>query len=61
MPFFDYKCKKCQKVFEVLVKHNDDRPIVCECGSDEVEKQVSVKTSFKLKGTGWYQTDFKNK
>lgn len=59
MPIFDFKCNGCGKVFEKLVRKEEDK--VCpDCASTDLEKQVS-SAGFALKGTGWYATDFKNK
>lgn len=59
MPIFDFKCNGCGKVFEKLVRKEEDK--VCpDCASHDLEKQVS-SAGFALKGTGWYATDFKNK
>jgi hypothetical protein len=54
MPLYDYKCKICANVFEVLVKSGDrDKEQACpKCESKEVGKLVS-RTSFSLKGGGW--------
>jgi putative FmdB family regulatory protein len=42
MPIHDYKCRKCGKEFEKLVKSSEEE-VVCEkCGSDDIEKQLSV-------------------
>lgn len=59
MPLYEYKCKSCEKTFEVLQKMNEEPMTECLycCGS--VEKLVS-STSFQLKGSGWYVTDYKN-
>ena len=59
MPIFDFKCNGCGKVFEKLVRKDEDR--VCpDCASTDLEKQVS-SAGFALKGTGWYATDFRKK
>jgi putative FmdB family regulatory protein len=59
MPIFDFKCNGCGKVFEKLVRKEEDK--VCpDCASKDLEKQVS-SAGFALKGTGWYATDFKSK
>jgi putative FmdB family regulatory protein len=61
MPIYEYKCQKCGYVFEQLQKMTDDPLRVCpECGEEQLVKLVS-NTSFQLKGTGWYATDFKDK
>ncbi len=58
MPIYEYQCSKCEKVTEVLQKISDPPLQVCsECGGP-VSKLVS-RTSFQLKGTGWYATDYK--
>ena len=59
MPIFDYRCNKCGKEFEKLVRKEEDK--VCpDCASADLATKVSA-AGFSLKGTGWYATDFKNK
>jgi putative FmdB family regulatory protein len=61
MPIYEYQCKACGYKFEALQKHNDQPLTTCpECGKNVLEKCVSL-TSFKLKGEGWYETDYKTK
>lgn len=61
MPIYEYKCQKCGYSFEQLQRVTDEPPCVCpECKSKSLVKLVS-NTSFQLKGSGWYVTDFKNK
>ena len=61
MPIYEYQCAACGAKLEALQKVNDAVLTVCaECGKPDLQKLVS-HTSFKLKGTGWYETDFKNK
>jgi len=60
MPLYEYKCKKCNKTFEVLQKINADPLEKCIHCNGKVEKLISV-SSFQLKGSGWYLTDYKNK
>jgi putative FmdB family regulatory protein len=61
MPIYEYKCQNCGYIFEQLQKVTDDPLRVCpECGKEQLVKLVS-NTSFQLKGTGWYETDFKDK
>ena len=58
MPIYEYKCKKCEAVFEVLLKSTEPEPAKCEeCGSKRIGR-VMRQTSFVLKGSGWYQTDY---
>ena len=61
MPIYEYKCNTCDHQFEILQKINDVPAKTCpECNSHNLRKLVSAAT-FKLKGTGWYETDFKTK
>ncbi len=58
MPLYEYECKGCKNVFEVLQRINEEPLKKCiHCGG-AVEKLVS-KSSFQFKGTGWYITDYK--
>ena len=57
MPIHEYRCKKSGKVFEVLQKINEEPLTQCiEC-KGPVEKLISA-SSFQLKGSGWYLTDY---
>lgn len=58
MPIYEYSCKSCGHDFEKLQKISAPTPDCPECGQ-EVAKKVS-KTSFQLKGSGWYVTDYKS-
>lgn len=61
MPIYEYKCQKCDNYFEQIQKATDKPLRICpNCGKKQLKKLVS-STSFQLKGTGWYVTDFKNK
>ena len=61
MPFYDYKCKNCKIKIEVFHSSKNSKNLYCEiCKEDSLEKIIS-RTSFILKGSGWYETDFKNK
>ena len=60
MPIYEYRCTACQHKLEALQKFSDPRLTVCpQCGQDALTKLVSA-AGFHLKGSGWYQTDFKN-
>jgi putative FmdB family regulatory protein len=57
MPIYEYKCLKCNRKLEVVQKFSDDPLTTCiECGG-ELKKLIS-NTSFVLKGSGWYVTDY---
>ncbi len=61
MPIYEYRCDNCEHRLEILQKINDKPATNCpECGEDSLRKLVSA-AAFKLKGTGWYETDFKDK
>jgi len=60
MPFYEYKCTHCGHEEEVLQKVSDKPLKKCsECGKSTMKKQVSA-AAFRLKGSGWYETDFKS-
>ena len=59
MPIYEYKCQACQNQMEALQKINDAPLLDCpQCGKSALKKQVSA-AAFRLKGGGWYETDFK--
>ena len=60
MPIYEYVCDNCGHYLEALQKLSDEPLVFCpECGDAALRKQVSA-AAFRLKGTGWYETDFKN-
>lgn len=60
MPFYEYQCSKCGHEEEVLQKISDKPLKKCAaCGKSTMKKQVSA-AAFRLKGGGWYETDFKS-
>ena len=59
MPIYEYKCSKCEHQFELIQRFSDNPVEICpECNKKAVSKLVSAP-SFRLKGGGWYETDFK--
>ncbi len=60
MPIYEYECCDCGHYFDVLQKISDDPLKFCpDCGKPELKKLLSAPR-FRLKGSGWYETDFKN-
>jgi putative FmdB family regulatory protein len=53
MPIYEFKCLKCGKPAEVLQRVGDRAPACPSCGSKRMTRSVS-RTSFQLKGGGWY-------
>ncbi len=60
MPIYEYQCTACGDVEEVLQKFSDKPIKKCRRCSGKVQKLIS-NSSFRLKGTGWYVTDYANK
>jgi putative FmdB family regulatory protein len=59
MPFYEYRCEACGHELEALQKVSDDPLVDCpECGRPALKKLLSA-AGFRLKGGGWYETDFK--
>lgn len=60
MPFYEYECPHCGYQDEVLQKISDKPLKKCpSCGKDGLKKLMSAPV-FRLKGSGWYETDFKS-
>jgi len=59
MPIYEYACKKCGQ-FEVMRRISDGPLSRCPTCKGKVTKLIST-TSFQLKGTGWYATDYARK
>ena len=63
MPNYDYRCEKCEQVFEVFQKMSDDKLTVCineECGG-AVKRLLGTGSGVIFKGTGFYETDHRSK
>jgi putative FmdB family regulatory protein len=59
MPFYEYRCEACGHELEALQKVSDEPLVDCpECGRPALRKLMSA-AGFRLKGGGWYETDFK--
>ena len=60
MPIYEYRCAECGHEMEKLQKISDPPLTECPaCGKPGLEKLVSA-AGFRLKGGGWYETDFKH-
>jgi putative FmdB family regulatory protein len=61
MPIYEYACRSCGHEFEELQKISEKPLVKCpSCGNKSLVKKVSA-AGFRLKGGGWYETDFKTK
>ena len=58
MPIYEYECPGCQTVHEVTQKMSDPPMATCPTCGGAVKKLISL-SAFHLKGTGWYNTDYK--
>jgi putative FmdB family regulatory protein len=59
LPIYAYACKKCDHTLDALQKIADPRLVDCpSCGEPDLKRLLSAPR-FRLKGQGWYETDFK--
>jgi putative FmdB family regulatory protein len=59
MPIYAFQCAECGHSFDRLQKLSDPDPEACpSCGASAVKRQLTAP-SFRLSGSGWYETDFK--
>jgi putative FmdB family regulatory protein len=59
MPFYEYRCETCGHEMEIMQKMSDPPVAECPaCGEPNMRKLISA-AGFRLKGGGWYETDFK--
>src|SRR5277367_4254443 len=59
MPFYEYQCKSCGHELEAMQKVSDPPLKKCpHCGKSQLQRLMSAPV-FRLKGGGWYETDFK--
>ena len=60
MPFYEYECGNCKFYSEVMQKISDAPLRKCpSCGKNAFKRLISAPV-FRLKGSGWYETDFKS-
>lgn len=59
MPIYGFECAACGHSFDRLQKMSDPDPETCpDCGAASIKRQLTAP-SFRLSGSGWYETDFK--
>ena len=57
---YEYRCGKCESVNEFQMKMSDPHPATCpSCNSEGTLERIISRTSFALKGSGWYTSDYK--
>lgn len=61
MPTYDYKCPSCQKIESHIHKMNETLQYSCENCSYAMEKMIGCGCGLHFKGSGFYETDYKNK
>ena len=60
MPIYEYQCENCKEIFEKILGINTPVPELCLlCGERGKIKKLVSAPSFRLKGSGWYETDVK--
>ena len=60
MPIYEYRCENCSHELESIQKISEPPLTECpKCGQDTLKKKISA-AGFRLKGGGWYETDFKS-
>lgn len=60
MPIYEYRCEACGRTLEALQKLSDEPLKECSaCGAEALRRLISAP-AFRLKGSGWYETDFKS-
>jgi len=60
VPIYEYKCTKCRNEFETMQKFSDSPLKKCPSCGGAVKRLIS-RSSFQLKGSGWYLTDYSKK
>ena len=60
MPIYEYECTRCGRIEEVMQQFSDKPLKTCRQCSGKLHKLIS-RSSFHLKGTGWYVTDYAGK
>ena len=59
MPIYEFECRSCGHVWDELQKSSDPDPDICPNCTNPVVVRRMTAAAFRLKGAGWYETDFK--
>ena len=60
MPIYEYQCSMCDRIFERIISVADSsKTVSCDCSPKAKAKKIISAPSFRLEGSGWYETDFK--
>ncbi len=60
MPLYEYRCDACGHAFEALQKMSDEPLVHCPACDEATLRKLVSAAGFRLKGDGWYETDFKS-
>lgn len=60
MPIYEYRCGGCGHEMELIQKMSDDPMKDCPVCEESKLKKLISSAGFRLRGSGWYETDFKN-
>lgn len=60
MPTYEYKCKKCEHLFELFQSMSDDPVKTCPECKGEVERLIGAGAGLIFKGSGFYTTDYRS-
>ncbi len=61
MPIYKFKCTECQHEFTLIRKISDNSEVLCENCSSSLTNKLISKSSFSLKGNGWYKDGYSEK
>lgn len=62
MPTYEYKCKKCNEVYEFFQNMTDEKKTMCpDCKTNSLKKMIGRGAGIIFKGSGFYETDYKAK
>ena len=59
MPIYEYRCNSCGHELEKLQRMSDDPLTDCPSCEESTLRRLISPAGFRLKGSGWYETDFK--